>query len=479
MTLNVLFVAAECAPFVKIGGLADVVGSLPQALKRLRNCDVRVVLPNYRTIPAKYRKKMTPIATFEVEVGAKKAVYAGLLTLKRGPIRYYFVDNEYFFFRDRVYDFGDECERFAFFQKAAIAAIRFLDFIPDVIHVHDWHAAMIPLLLKDQHPEYAAIKTILTIHNLAYQGIFPLGEHDLFNLEYDNRFEFEGNLNFLKCGIVTADLVTTVSKTYAKEIMTDYYGCGMQRLLQGRGAALQGIMNGIATRNFDPETDGKIPCNYGVSDAITGKRACKAGLFERLAADFPLDVPCVGVVSRLVGQKGFDLIKRVLGEMLEIDDFTFIVLGDGETQYIDYFRETVAAWPKKMRTIIGYDDALARKIYAGCDLFLMPSKFEPCGLGQLIAMRYGTLPLVRETGGLADSVQAYDEFRDEGTGFSFANYNAHDMMHVLRFAFQVYHNSRPAWDRMVQRAMATDFSWEASARVYKKTYQKLMKGKGV
>ncbi len=477
--MKVLFVAAECAPFVKIGGLADVVGSLPQALKRLRNCDVRVVLPNYRSIPAKFRKKMTQVAAFTIEVGAKKSVYAGLLELKRGPIRYYFIDNESYFSRDRVYDFGDECERFAFFQKAAIAALRFLDFIPDLIHVHDWHAAMIPLLLKTQHPEYAGVRTILTIHNLAYQGIFPIGDHFLFNLGFDPRFEFEGNLNFLKCGIVTADLVTTVSKTYAAEIMTDYFGCGMQHLLRERGPALQGIMNGIDPRDFDPKNDARISKNYDATDVDSGKRACKAGLFESLGVEFPIDIPCVGIVSRLVSQKGFDLIRRVLGEMLENDGFTLVVLGDGERQYSDFFRETAAAWPGKVRVVIGYDDALARRIYAGCDLFLMPSKFEPCGLGQLIAMRYGTLPVVRETGGLADSVRPYDEFRDEGTGFSFTNYNAHDMMHVLRYAFQVYQHRRPAWDRMVRRAMEADFSWQASARAYKKSYQKLMKDKGV
>ncbi|MFH0993443.1 MAG: glycogen synthase, partial [bacterium] len=452
---------------------------LPQALKRLRNCEVRVLLPNYLTIPAKFRKQMTQLTTFIVEIGTKQAVYAGLLTIKRGSVRYYFIDNEYYFFRDRVYDFGDEAERFAFFQKAAIAAIPFLDFVPDVIHVHDWHAAMIPLLLRVQHPEYASIKTILTIHNLAYQGIFPADDHRLFNLDYDSRFEFEGRLNFLKCGIVTADLVTTVSKTYAAEIMTDYYGYGMQRLLQGRAASLQGIMNGIAFKDFDPMTDGKIPQNYGQADVGAGKRACKAGLFAVLGVDFALDRPCVGIVSRLVGQKGFDLIKRILVEMLETDDFSLVVLGDGEKQYNEFFRETAAAWPRKLHAVIGYNDALARKIYAGCDLFLMPSKFEPCGLGQLIALRYGTLPLVRETGGLADSVKAFNEFSDEGTGFSFTNYNAHDMMHVLRYAFSIYSNNRPAWDRMVQRAMAADFSWEASARIYKKTYQKLMKNKGV
>jgi len=478
--LNVLFVAAECTPFVKIGGLADVVGSLPQALKRLRRCEVRVVMPKYRSIPNRYRRRMETVARFTIELGAKQEVYAGLQTLRLHGVRYYFIDNEFLFGRDKVYDYGDESERFAFFQKAAVEAIRFMEFVPDVIHVHDWHAAMIPLLLKTKYREaLPRVKTVLTIHNLAYQGIFTLQDHALFNIDFDNRFEFEGCLNFLKCGIVSADVITTVSTTYAKEIMTDYYGYGMQKLLAWRAAAVKGIMNGISTKDFDPATDTTLPARYGIDDFETGKDACKAALYDRLKADFPLASPLVGIVSRLVGQKGLDLVERVLEEMLETDDFRLVVLGDGERKYIEFFKRVAQAHPDRVCAVIGYDDALARNIYAASDLFLMPSKFEPCGLGQLIAMRYGTLPLVRETGGLVDSVRPYNEYENTGTGFSFTAFNAHDMMHVLRYAFAVRRERRDAWNAMVKRAMQADFSWESSARDYKELYRKLIRGKGV
>ncbi len=478
--MNVLFVAAECTPFVKIGGLADVVGSLPQALKKLRRCEVRVILPDYRSIPSRFKKRMETVATFSVDVGTKWSVYVGLLTLRVGAVRYYFIDNEFYFGRDKVYDYGDESERFAFFQIAAVAAIARMDFVPDVVHVHDWHAAMTPLLLKTAYAaEYPKVKTVLTIHNLAYQGIFPLQDHSLFAIPYDNRFEFEGYLNFLKCGIVTADFVTTVSHTYAKEIMTDYYGYGMQRLLSWRQSTVQGIMNGISLRDFDPRTDKALARNYGEDDFALGKAACKRDLYDRLAVGFSTASPLVGIVSRLVAQKGFDLIERVLEEMLAADDFRLVVLGDGEKKFTEYFRRVAAANPDRVKVVVGYDDALARRIYAASDLFLMPSKFEPCGLGQLIAMRYGTLPLVRETGGLADSVNPYNEYEGTGTGFSFTHYNAHDMMHVLRYAFSVHRDHRDAWDAMVRRAMLADFSWEASAKEYKRLYQSIQKDKGV
>ena len=476
--MNILFIAAECTPFVKIGGLADVVGSLPQALKRLRRCEVRVVLPKYRSIPERYRKRMETVAEFSIRLGSKEKVYVGLQTLRLGAVRYYFIDNEFSFYRDKVYDYGDESERFAYFQKAALEAIRYMDFVPDVIHVHDWHAAMVPLLLKTSYArEYPAVKSILTIHNLAYQGIFPLQDYALFNIDYDNRFEFEGYLNFLKCGIVTADRLTTVSPTYAREILTDYYGYGMQKLLAWRQDRLLGILNGISTRDFDPGSDRVLAVRYGPDTAVAGKAACKRDLYARLAADFDPAAPLVGIVSRLVAQKGLDLVERVLEEMLAVDDFRLVILGDGEKKYNEFFRRVAAEHPDKVRVSIGYDDALARRIYAAADLFLMPSKFEPCGLGQMIAMRYGALPLVRETGGLADSVAPYNEYEGTGTGFSFSHYNAHDMMHVLRYAFRVHREQPEAWDAMTRRAMTADFSWEASARVYKRLYHRVMKEK--
>ncbi len=475
--MNVLFISAECHPFMKVGGLADVVGSLPQALKSLRNVEVRVILPKYKKIQQSWQSKLVFIKSFTMELGTKKEVYAGIETMKVGSIRYYFIDNLFYFgSRDNAYGYGDESERFAFFQRASLEALKHLDFMPDVIHVHDWHTAMIPLLLKLRHPELSGIKTVLTIHNLAYQGIFPINDYHFFNIPYDNHFEFEGYLNCLKCGIVTADKITTVSKTYAKEIMTDYYGYGLQRLLKWRQGDLEGIINGINAKEFDPMTDRYLSMTYDAATVGIGKRANKQALYQSLGVQWDLDYPLIGVVSRLVSQKGFDLIKRVFYEMLEIDNFRFVLLGDGDGEYVDYFNELQSTFPHKVKIVIGYNNQLAHLIYAGSDLFLMPSKFEPCGLGQLIALKYGSLPLVRETGGLVDTVIPYNEYTKTGNGFSFTHFNAHDMMYVIRYALHVYYHDASAWNQLVQTAMNTDYSWTVSAKAYKKIYTKLTKG---
>lgn len=478
--MNILFVASECTPFVKIGGLADVIGSLPQALKRLKNCDVRVILPKYRAIPEKFKKKMTLIRDFTIELGEKKNIYVGLQTLKLGSIRYYFIDNLFSFGdRENVYNYGDESERFAYFQKAVLESIPFMaDFVPDVIHVHDWHTAMIPLLIKTKYALlYPNIKTILTIHNLAYQGIFSINDYKFFNITYDNRFEYEGYLNFLKSGIVSADLVTTVSETYAKEILTDYFGYGMQRLLKLRGASLIGIMNGLDYGDYDPAMDPLIAVPYDSTTVESGKAANRQALFQRLGTRLNPEKPLISIISRLVGQKGLDLVKTVITELLESEEFSFVVLGDGEKEYVDFFTELQKQFPEKVRVVIGFDNRLAHLIYAASDLFLMPSKFEPCGLGQLIALHYGTLPLVRETGGLVDSVKPYNEFEKTGNGFSFAHYNAHDMMYVIRYALKVYSEDPESWQLLVNHAMKSDFSWTLSAKAYKKQYRKLIKGR--
>jgi starch synthase len=462
---------------MKVGGLADVVGSLPQTLKQLKN-EVRVILPKYKKIPDRFKKKMVCLKTFNIELGMKPTVYVGVETLKVGSIRYYFIDNEFYFgSRDNAYNYGDESERFAYFQKAALEAIKYLDFTPDVIHVHDWHTAMIPLLMKTKYLELSAIKSVLTIHNLAYQGIFPINDYHFFNIDYDNHFEFEGYLNFLKCGIVSANAITTVSDTYAKEILTDYFGYGMQRLLKWRQGDLKGIINGISYKEFNPETDDLIAQKYTLETFESGKAANKLALYKELGVSWDLDYPLVGIVSRLVSQKGFDLIKRVFTEMLEQDNFKFILLGDGEGEYVDYFNDLQQQFPHKVKIYVGYSNKLAHLIYAGADMFLMPSKFEPCGLGQLIALKYGTLPIVRETGGLVDTVKPYNEFTKEGNGFSFTHFNAHDMMHVIRYALKVYYQDPAAWKHLVEQAMCADFSWTVSAKAYKKLYQNLIKGK--
>ncbi|MDD3126759.1 MAG: glycogen synthase [Candidatus Izemoplasmatales bacterium] len=475
--MNILFVAAECSPFVKIGGLADVIGSLPQALKHLNNCEVRVIIPKYKIIPNKYKDKMSLIKEFWIELGDKKTIYVGLQTLKLGAIRYYFIDNLYSFGdRDNVYNYNDDSERFAYFQKAVIESLPYLDFKPDIIHVNDWHAAMIPLLLKSKYSQYDNIKTVLTIHNLAYQGIFSINDYHYFNINYDSRFEYEGFLNYLKSGIVCADLVTTVSETYAKEIMTDAFGHGMQLLLRQRASSVVGIINGISHIEYNPASDRLLAENYDYLSVESGKKSNKLMLYRRLNADFNIHLPLISIISRLVEQKGLDLVCSIIEEVLDTYECVFVVLGNGEADFETFFQKLAIKYPKKVRIYIGFDNRLAHLIYAASDLFLMPSKFEPCGLGQLIALRYGTLPLVRETGGLADTVIPYNELDSTGYGFSFSRYNPKDLHKTINYALNIYNDSHKSWDLLVQNAMAADFGWPRFAKLYKKQYHKLLKG---
>jgi starch synthase len=471
---QILHVSAEVSPFVKIGGLADVVGSLPGEIKRLRGSEVRVILPLYKAIPEKYKKKMVDEVKFTIQVADEQDVYVGIKSLKKGNILYYFVDNEFYFgSRDNVYNYGDESKRFAYFQLAVLESLKHLNFIPDIVHVHDWHTAMIPLLLKRRYLEYHA-KSILSIHNLAYQGIFPLQDYQLFSINYTPDFEFEGFLNFLKTGIVSADLITTVSETYANEITTDYFGYGMQNLLKMRRQDLYGIINGLDYKEYNAKTDKLIDTNFEIENYRQGKIANKKALYKQLKVDFDSKKPVVAIVSRLVSQKGIDLIQRVFSEMLEMDDFKFIVLGTGDRSYEEYFKELESEFPNKVKVQINFSNQMAHQIYASSDLFLMPSKYEPCGLGQLIALKYGSVPLVRETGGLVDSITPYNEFNQTGNGFSFTNFNAHDMMHVLRYALHIYQHNKEAWDQIVQAGMSSDFSWKNSAKQYRKLYKKLL-----
>ena len=470
--IKVLHVSAECSPFIKIGGLADVVGSLPSELKRLKNLDLRVFLPYYKSIPAKYKNKVVDVLNFSFDFEYEES-YVGIKSLKKGNILYYFIDNHFYFgSRDNVYGYGDENKRFAYFQLAVLESLKHLDFIPNVIHVHDWHTAMIPLLIKNKY-RYLQAKTVLSLHNLAYQGIFPLQDYKLFNMGYDTAFEFDGHLNFLKAGIITADMITTVSPNYAKEILTDYYGYGMQNLLKFRGSDVVGILNGIDYKEFSPETDKAIKFNYSIENYQEGKTQNKKELYRQLKVNFSLERPLISIVSRLVNQKGLDLVERVFDEMLKNDDFSFVLLGSGDCEYESYLLELEKKYPDKVKIYLGFSAKLAQLIYAGSDLFLMPSKFEPCGLGQIIALRYGTIPIVRETGGLVDTIEPYNEYEKIGNGFSFANFNAHDMMHTIRYALHIKENDPKAWDQIVRNAMSVDFSWTKSAKVYKKIYQDL------
>ncbi|HBU82939.1 glycogen synthase GlgA [Paenibacillus sp. UMB7766-LJ446] len=474
--MNILFAAAEVHPFIKTGGLADVIGALPQALKK-SGADVRVILPKYKSIPEEYKEAMEPVITTDVPLGWRRP-YCGIEMLVHDGIPVYFVDNEYYFGRDGVYGYMDDGERFAFFNRAVLDVLPQIEFKPDVLHSHDWHAGMIPLLLEAHYahdPFYSEMRTVFTIHNLLYQGVFP---HDLFSdlLELDDRYftadgaEYYGNVNFLKAGVVFADHVTTVSPTYAKEVQTSYYGYGLDGLLSSLGDRFTGIVNGIDTKSYNPAADNKIAVKYRTS--LSKKIENKIELQKELGLPVRPDAPLMVMVTRLVDSKGLDLVCRVLDELLYYDDIQFAVLGTGDPAYEHWFREAANRYPLKMSAQITFNDGLSRRFYAGSDLFLMPSRFEPCGISQLLALRYGSVPLVRETGGLNDTVQAYNEFSGEGNGFSFTSFNAHDMMNTIRRA-EAFYRQPEHWKKIVKNAMSGDYSWNVSAEEYMGIYRRI------
>lgn len=438
--MKVLFAAAEAHPFVKTGGLADVIGALPKALKGA-GVDVRVILPKYRGIPEKFTSQMEHVAVVDVPVGWRNQ-YCGIEQIIYDGIPVYFIDNEYYFGRDGIYGYLDDGERFAFFNRAVLECLPAINFQPDVLHCHDWHAAVIPMLLQGHYrhdPFYSEMRTVFTIHNLLYQGVFPysvLGELLGLDDSYFNGVEYYGNVNYMKGGIVHSDHVTTVSPTYAEEIRTAYYGYGLDGLLSSRADSLSGIVNGIDTKSYNPNSDPQIFTRYRSN--LAKKAENKLGLQQELGLPVAPYIPMVAMVTRLVDSKGLDLLTRVLDELLYYDDIQFVLLGTGDESYERWFREAAWRYPTKLSSQILFNDALSRKIYAASDLFLMPSKFEPCGISQLLALRYGSIPVVRETGGLNDTVHAYNEETGEGNGFTFKDYNAHDMMHTLRRAVSFY-----------------------------------------
>ncbi|MDR0267596.1 glycogen synthase GlgA [Paenibacillus sp.] len=474
--MKVLFAAAEAVPFIKTGGLADVIGALPRALQS-SGAQIRVVLPNYRGIPDHFRRQMEHVGELYVPVGWRNQ-YCGIEKLVHEQVIYYFVDNEYYFGRDSVYGYTDDGERFAFLNRAVPQLLKTVDFQPDVIHCHDWHTGLIPVLLHAHYrhdPFYRDIRTVLTIHNLLYQGIFPyevLGEL----LELDDRYftmdglEFYGEINYMKGGIIYSDHVTTVSPTYAREIQTDHFGYGLNGVLRSLGPKLSGIVNGIDMNSYNPATDQHIAIQYRSS--IAKKRKNKMHLQEELHLPVSCDVPMIAMVTRMVDSKGLDLVLRVLDEMLTFDDMQFVILGTGDGKYEHWFMEAEQRHPQKMSARITFSEALSRKIYASSDIFLMPSNFEPCGISQLLALRYGSIPVVRETGGLNDTVHAYNEFTGEGNGFSFTNMNAHDMMHTIRRAISFYRQPEH-WNKIVKNAIDGDYSWNISASKYMDIYHRI------
>ncbi len=477
--MKILFTASECVPFVKTGGLADVVGSLASVLAKAGH-DVRVVLPMYTAIDFQWQQKMEHMLHFEVQLGWRRQ-YCGVETLKHDGVTYYFLDNKYYFGRPYVYGLGgDEYERFSFFCRAVLNALPLIEFRPEIIHAHDWQSGMVPALLKIQYhhlPFYEPIRTVFTIHNLQYQGIFGIKEvQDVMGLGDGlwsaDKLEFSGCANFMKAGLVYADIITTVSPSYAEEIATAYYGERLDGLIRSRKDALFGVLNGIDMELYDPGNDRLIAQTYSAED-MSGKAADKEALQKELSLEVRADVPVIAMIGRLTNQKGLDLVDCVLGEMMA-EDLQIAVLGMGDARYTNLFSWAETKYRGKLAARFAMDNDLAHKIYAGADFFLMPSLFEPCGLSQLISMRYGTVPIVRETGGLRDTVLSYNEETGKGNGFTFRDYNAHDMLAVIRRALDFYRSRQKIVATLRKRGMKGDYSWAHSAKEYVSLYRKAL-----
>ncbi len=478
--MKVLFASAESYPFIKTGGLGDVAFALPKALKSL-GVDVRIILPKYLQIAEFYKDKMQPSDVFSVPVGWRNQ-YCGVEHLEFEGLDFYFVDNEYYFKRENAYGYFDDAERFSFFSRSIVEFIKRMNFVPDVIHLNDWHTSLIPAYFKMdtcKHLEKSKIKTVFTIHNLKYQGIFSKDVlHDVTglpeNMMVEDGLEFYGDVNFMKAAINFSDYITTVSPSYADEIKTPYFGERLDGLLNKKSNKLRGILNGIDYNIYSPDTDTHIFDNYDIN-SIEKKADNKLKLQKILGFNQDKDVMMIGMVTRLVSQKGLDLVTHVMREILD-KDIQFVLLGTGDEHYHSTFQYYSMTYPQKFSAKLVFDNTLAQRIYAGADMFLMPSQFEPCGIGQLIALRYGTLPLVRETGGLKDTVIPYDKTTSEGNGFSFSNYNAHEMLHVLEYALDIY-KDKEAWNKLMKNAMNSEYSWERSAKEYLRVYDSILEEK--
>ncbi len=471
--MNVLFCASEATPFFASGGLGDVAGSLPRAIKN-RKVACRCVLPLYSDIKPEYKEKLKYLCNFTVPVGWRNQ-YCGVFSLNQDGVVYYFLDNEYYFNRKGLYGFYDDAERFAFFSRAIAEMLFHIDFKPDIIHTNDWQTALVGVyinLFYRHLQEFASIKTIFTIHNIQYQGhygtelleeILSVGKSDAHILEYDE------DINFVKGAIETCDKVTTVSPEYAKEILDPWFAHGLDSILREKQYKLCGIINGIDTKSYDPETDTNIAKNYNAKAFKTGKAACK----KELRKMFNLDsgaAPIIAMVTRLVDHKGIDLVRSVAHDIIN-SGMQLVILGTGDKAYEDFFLELQSTYPGKVGVQIAFIPAVARKFYAGADMFLMPSKSEPCGLSQMVALRYGTVPIVRETGGLKDTVTDCGSLL--GNGFTFKSYNAHDMLSACLRAGELYKDTAN-WQNLVKHALQCDYSWGASAKTYVEMYKETM-----
>ncbi|MDO0824101.1 glycogen synthase GlgA [Desulfosporosinus nitroreducens] len=476
--MKLVFVTAEADPFAKTGGLGEVAGSLPAFLHK-QGIDVRIIMPKYSSIPKEFQREFKHLSHFDVPVAWRKQ-YCGLEETVYQGIPYYFIDNEYYFTRSNVYGEYDDAERFAFFSRAALESlIHIPGFKPDIIHCHDWHTALIPLMLKEfynREPLYYPIKTLFTIHNLKYQGIFPKEVlYDIVGLGMEfykeNGLEFHGAINFMKSALLYADQITTVSPTYAEEIQNPFYGENLDGLLRKRRDFLTGILNGIDYEVYDPFNDPYLVMFF--HDVSLAKTENKKHLQKTIGLPVREECAILGMVSRIVDQKGFDLLAHVIEEILELD-IQMVILGTGEKKYEERLKYFASKYPEKLAIRLEFSNKRAHQIYAGVDILLMPSRFEPCGIAQMIAMRYGTVPIVRETGGLKDTVVPYNDIMGTGNGFSFVNYNAHEFLFTVQRALSIYYENKPVWNNIRLRGLESDFSWSRSANEYIELYRSLL-----
>lgn len=477
--MKVLYVATEASPFFKTGGLGDVAGALPKALAA-RGLDVRVFLPYFdKKIPERFKKQIEDVGNFQVEVGWRSK-YCGIKKIKYGGVEWYFIDDLDYFGRDGLYGYYDDGERFGFYSLAVIEAMQYLDFIPDVVHVNDYHTAMVPFLLREKYhwvKAFEPVKTVLTIHNIEFQGqMDPTVLTSVFGVgmeRYDDgTVRYEDGLNFMKAGILYADEVTTVSPSYAAEIQTPEFGKGLDGVLRSVSGKLTGILNGIDDQEFDPATDAHLEYHYSLKD-LTGKFENKKLLQKKMGLPVEREVPLIGIVSRLTQQKGFQLVLAELEKILQ-QDVQLVVLGTGDADMENGFRYFAGRFPEKCTAEINFDLELAQLIYAGSDLFLMPSAFEPCGLSQMIAMRYGTLPIVHEIGGLKDTVTPFDPVRKTGTGFGFQLFQPNVLAETVLRAVDLYWDDQKIFHKLMTAAMEEDFSWQKNSAEYVKMYSRII-----
>lgn len=474
--MKIVHAASEAAPFVKTGGLGDVMQALPAALSRYRDCEVSLFLPLYGTLKQDPSIHLQKITDFTVFLGWREQ-YVGLFQLKsRAKKKVYFIDNEFYFCRNRIYGEGDDAERFAFYSKAVLACIAFLGLDPDIIQCNDWQTACIPVFLRAEFvQQFPHAKCVFTIHNIEYQG---WANRDFFSNvlalpeQYRDDLTMGDSINLMKGAIMTADRVTTVSETYAQELHYSYFAHGMETCLGYRGADFSGILNGIDTTVFNPAQDKLLAQPYDADTMREGKATCKAALQRDVGLAVRPDAPVLAMVTRLAGHKGIDLLCYILDRLME-RDVQFVLVGSGEARFEDALRSAVKRYPGRIAAILRYDGQLANRIYAGADLYLMPSQAEPCGLSQLIAMHYGTVPVVHATGGLRDTVLPYDPATGDGRGFTFQSYNGDDFLTAIDRALALFTGDRAAWDKLAQQDMREDFSWRVPAKAYRALFASL------